>query len=94
MVTGKTLMPYYWTSDGKAEVEFVLQLEENIIPIEVKAESNINGNSLSVYTKKYAPALRIRYSMLNLQFNGGLLSSPSPLASWILKFTSMVKNWL
>lgn len=82
--------PYYWTSEGKAEVEFVLQLKENIIPIEVKAESNINGNSLSVYTKKYDPALRIRYSMLNLQFNGGLLSSPAPLASWILKFTSLI----
>lgn len=83
-------MPCYWTSDGKAEVEFVVQLDKHIIPIEVKAESNISGNSLSVYTKKYEPAFRIRYSMMNLQFNGGLLSSPSPLASWILKFTNML----
>ena len=83
-------LPYYWMSDGKAEVEFVLQLEKDIIPIEVKAESNINGNSLSVYTKKYDPPFRIRYSMLNLQFNEGLLSCPAPLASWILKFTSLI----
>ena len=86
----KDNLPYYWTSEGKAEVEFILQIDENIIPVEVKAESNINGNSLSVYTKKYDPPYRIRYSMLNLQFNGGLLSCPSPLASWILKFTSMI----
>ena len=85
-------LPYYWTSDGKAEVEFVLQLDKDIIPIEVKAESNINGNSLSVYTKKYNPPYRIRFSMLNLQYNGELLSCPSPLASWILKFTSLIKN--
>ena len=85
-------LPYYWTSDGKAEVEFVLQLNTDIIPIEVKAETNINGNSLSVYTKKYEPSFRIRYSMLNLQFNGGLLSCPAPLASWIMKFTSLIET--
>ena len=88
----KDNMPYYWTSDGKAEVEFVVQLDHNIIPIEVKAESNINGNSLSQYAKKFNPLFRIRYSMLNLQFNGGLLSSPAPLASWIFKFTHLVQN--
>lgn len=78
-------VPCYWTSDGKAEIEFVIQWGEQIVPIEVKAEDNINGNSLSEYNKKYNPQLRIRFSMLNLQFNGGLLSSPSPLAGWIDK---------
>lgn len=76
-------VPCYWTSDAKAEVEFVIQWGEYVIPIEVKAEDNISGNSLSEYNKKYHPQYRIRFSMLNLQFNGGLLSSPSPLAGWI-----------
>lgn len=75
-------LPYYWTSEGKAEIEFVCQFGEDIVPIEVKAEDNINGKSLSVYNDKYHPRLRIRFSMLNLQFNGGMLSCPSPLASW------------
>ena len=75
--------PYYWTSSGTAEVEFVLQWQEDIIPVEVKAEDNISGSSLSVYTKKYLPRKRIRFSMQNLQFNGGLLSCPSPLAGWL-----------
>ena len=44
-------VPYYWTSDRKAEVEFVLQWGDQIIPVEVKAEQNINGNSLSEYKK-------------------------------------------
>lgn len=82
-------LPCYWTSEGKAEVEFVLQHEENIIPIEVKAEDNINGNSLSEYNKKYNPAYRIRFSMLNLQFNRGLLSCPSPLAGWFNKLLNI-----
>lgn len=83
-------VPCYWTSEGKAEVEFVIQWGEQIVPIEVKAENNINGNSLSEYNKKYNPAHRIRFSMLNLQFNGGLLSCPSPLAGWLDKLFSLM----
>ena len=83
-------MPYFWTSAGKAEVEFVLQLGSDVIPVEVKAETNISGNSLSVYTNKYNPPFRIRFSMKNLQYNGGLLSCPAPLASWILKFKTLL----
>lgn len=79
-------IPCYWTSDRKAEVEFVIQWGEQIVPVEVKAEENISGNSLSEYNKKYSPLYRIRFSMQNLQFNGGLLSCPSPLASWLDKF--------
>ncbi len=73
-------VPCYWTSDATAEVEFVAQMGEQIIPVEVKAEDNISGNSLSEYNKKYLPNYRVRFSMQNLQFNCGLLSCPSPLA--------------
>lgn len=82
--------PTYWTSGATAEVEFVLQWDINIIPVEVKAEGNISGNSLAVYTKKYEPQFRVRFSMLNLQFNGGLLSSPSPLAAWFDKLYDLL----
>ena len=81
--------PYYWTSPGTAEVEFVIQWNDEIIPIEVKAEDNISGSSLSVYFKIYAPHYRIRLSMLNLQCNGGLLSCPAPLAGWIDKWMKL-----
>ena len=82
--------PFYWTSPGTAEVEFVIQWGDEIIPIEVKAEENISGNSLSVYTKNYVPDYRIRFSMLNLQYNGGLLSSPAPLAGWLDKWMMLI----
>lgn len=80
--------PCYWTSGNKAEVEFVVQRDEEIIPIEVKAENAISGRSLSVYNDKYHPQHRIRFSFLNLQNNGGLLSCPSPLAEWVWKYIS------
>jgi len=76
-------LPYYWTSSATAEVEFVIQMGEDIIPVEVKAENNINGSSLAVYNKKYNPRIRIRFSSLNLQYNGGLLSCPSPMSGWL-----------
>ena len=85
------MKPFYWTSSGKAEVEFVIQWDDEIIPVEVKAEENISGNSLAVYFKKYAPNYRMRFSMRNLQFNCGLLSSPTPLAGWFDKWMSLLK---
>lgn len=81
--------PYYWTSPGTAEVEFVIQWDDEIIPVEVKAEENISGSSLSVYFKTYSPRYRMRFSMLNLQYNCGLLSSPAPLAGWLDKWMAL-----
>lgn len=80
--------PYYWSSDAKAEIEFVIQWNDEIIPIEVKAENCISGKSLTVYNKKFAPKHRIRFSMLNLQQNSGLLSCPAPMAELFVKFLS------
>ncbi|MBO6124594.1 MAG: ATP-binding protein [Bacteroidaceae bacterium] len=78
--------PNYWSSDSKAEVEFLVQWQNEIIPIEVKAENCISGRSLSVYNDKYHPLNRIRFSFLNLQSNSGLLSCPAPLAEWFWRW--------
>ena len=72
--------PYYWSPDSRAEIEFVVQHKDEIIPIEVKAENCIGGRSLSVYNDKFNPKHRVRFSMLNMQHNEGLWSIPSPLA--------------
>ncbi len=81
---------YYWTSGNKSEVEFVIQAGEEVIPIEVKAEGNIAGKSLSVYNNKYLPEHRVRFSALNLQYNGNLISSPSALAPWLPHLLELV----
>ena len=76
-------LPYYWSSEAKAEIEFVIQWETEIIPIEVKAENCVSGRSIVVYNERFQPKHRIRFSFLNLQYNCGMLSCPSPLAEWI-----------
>lgn len=81
--------PYYWSSDGRAEVDFILQFPTEIVPVEVKSERRISGKSLAVYAQKYQPAYRIRYSMNNLQQNSGLLSCPLPLADWTEKLIGL-----
>lgn len=83
--------PCYWTSSATAEVEFVMQWNRFIIPVEVKAENNIGGSSLALYNKKYSPEYRIRFSMLNLQYNEGLLSCPSPLVPWIDRLLTQIQ---
>lgn len=76
-------VPFYWSPDSRAEIEFVIQWNDEIIPIEVKAENCVSGRSLSVYKEKYAPKHRIRFSFLNLQYNCGMLICPSPMADWL-----------
>lgn len=75
-------LPRYWTSAGKAEVDFLIQNENEIIPIEVKSDENIRGKSLAFYNKIYKPTMRIRYSLKNLAFNDGLLNIPLFLADY------------
>ncbi len=55
---------YYWQSDSrKAEVDFLIQVSKEIIPIEVKAEENLQAKSLKQYVEKFNPNQCIRTSM-------------------------------
>ena len=83
-------VPYYWTSGNQAEIEFLIEHIDQVIPVEVKSATRISGGSLASYTSRYKPSLRARFSMNNLQYNGGLISIPLPLADWILRLIVMV----
>ncbi|OPH39589.1 ATP-binding protein [Moraxella equi] len=55
---------FYWaTEKGTAEVDFVLQQKQAVIPIEVKAEENLKAKSLKVYVEQFNPKHAIRFSM-------------------------------
>ncbi len=56
---------YYWESSGKAEIDFILQTEKGIIPIEVKATIHTKSRSLHVYMTKYKPPYGIKVSEKN-----------------------------
>lgn len=80
---------YYWTSGNKAEVEFVLQFEGKIVPIEVKADKNVTAKSLAYYRKSYQPPLSIRLSTLNMRKDDDLLNLPLYLVD---KLRTFMKN--
>ena len=54
---------YYWVSGNSAEVDFIIQCGNHIVPIEVKAESNVRARSLAEYRKKYTPPVSVKTSM-------------------------------
>lgn len=82
------ILPRYWTSVGKAEVDFVIQLDVDIIPIEVKSDTRLGGKSLSVYDMNYQPSYKLRYSLNNLKMDGNLINIPLYLADWTTKLVS------
>jgi len=67
---------YYWRSSNVAEIDFLIYNEDGIIPIEVKASSNIKSKSLGVYIDKYNPKYAIRVSTKNFGFENGIKSVP------------------
>jgi uncharacterized protein len=68
--------PYYWTSGNKAEVDYVIQFNNDLIPIEVKSGENVRGRSLFIYNELHHPKLRIRFSLKNFTYHNGLLNIP------------------
>ena len=68
---------YYWTaSNATAEIDFVLQSQNEIIPIEVKAEENLKSKSLKVYVEKYEPKTAIKTSMSKYRQEDWLTNIP------------------
>ena len=75
--------PYYWRSGNSAEVDFVVQMDDLIIPIEVKSGKNLKSKSLSIYRQRYEPRLAIRTSLQGIKVEGPLLNLPLYLL-WML----------
>ncbi|MFI3326763.1 MAG: AAA family ATPase [Clostridia bacterium] len=73
--------PYYWTSNNKAEVDFIVQCEDEIVPIEVKSETNVKARSLAEYRKKYEPNYSVITSMKSETNGSEILNIPLYLIS-------------
>lgn len=86
IITQFKSMPYYWRSGNEAEVDFIVQFENTIIPIEVKSDQNIKSRSLSVYREKYNPEISIRFSLRNLKKEEGLINLPLFMADYVQSF--------
>lgn len=76
------VMPRYWTSEATAEVDFLLQNNTSLLPVEVKSGTCLSGRSLGIYIDRFAVELALRFSMNNLRRDGAILNLPIFLADW------------
>ena len=68
---------YYYTNDrGSCEVDFIVDTGERIIPVEVKAETNLKSKSLRTYREKFSPEISIRTSMADYKKEDWLVNLP------------------
>jgi hypothetical protein len=67
---------YYWASKRGAEIDFVIQRNGQLIPLEVKSADNVKAKSLNVYMDTYKPAYAIKLSTKNFGFENGKKTVP------------------
>lgn len=69
--------PYYYTSEsGKYEIDFMFQKGKEVVPLEVKAQTNVQAKSLKAYQEKYAPQYAVRTSMMDYRKEDWLTNLP------------------
>lgn len=83
------VQPRYWTSDATAEVDFLLQKDASIIPVEVKSGTRLGGKSLGIYIDRFNSNLALRFSMNNLKRDGTIINIPLFLADWTDKLLGL-----
>jgi len=71
---GHTL--YYWESISTAEIDFVITIQGDPIPVEVKSSDHVRSRSLDVYVKRYSPSHAVRISSRNFGFHNRIRSVP------------------
>jgi len=72
---------FYWGRDrGAAEIDFIMQYKNEVVPIEVKSGKNTQAKSLSVYMGEYKPKIAVRTSLCNIaKFNAKATLREIPL---------------
>ena len=82
---------YWFNGRGRAEVDFLIQSGNRIVPMEVKSGLNVNAKSLRSYRERYDPQISIRASMKNLRLDDGLLNIPLYLLGELPRFLELAR---
>lgn len=72
---------FYWTSQGLAEIDFLIEEEHKIYPLEVKSGASLKKKSLLVYKQKYEKSILARATTMNLKHDGDIYNYPLYLIS-------------
>ncbi len=84
---------YWYNQSGEAEVDFLVQTDFDVVPIEVKSGTCLNAKSLRTFREKFKPKLAIRASLQNLCLDNGLLNIPLYLLSELPRFLKEIRGW-
>lgn len=75
--SNKDIPIFYWSAErAKAELDFLVQLETYVVPIEVKAEENLQAKSLKSFVEKYNTKVNVRTSMSDYRKEDWLINIP------------------
>ena len=81
----KGLSIYYWSSDtSRGELDFLLQKDVSVIPVEVKAEENLQSKSLRFFVEKNAGLHGVRFSMSDYRKQEWMINYPLYSVGYIL----------
>lgn len=81
---------YYWRSPGgKAELDFLCEVDGKIVPIEVKAGLSRSSKSLKSYDRQLSPPLLVRTNLRNLKQDGKICNLPLYAVSWLSRFVKL-----
>lgn len=73
----KGIDTYYWANDrGNSEIDFVIDNGDTVVPIEVKAETNLKAKSLKTYKDMFSPSISVRASMSDYKIEEWLVNLP------------------
>ena len=86
IASGSSPVFYWGNSGGKAEIDFLFQYKNKIIPLEVKSSFNTKSQSLAVYMGKYKPTYAIRSSLKKYSKDRQLFSIPLYMLSRLTEF--------
>ncbi|HSX25832.1 MAG TPA: ATP-binding protein [Chlamydiales bacterium] len=67
---------FYWTSEGKAELDFIIEQDDAVYPLEIKSGHSSKKKSLRVYGDTYQAKVLVRISPMNLRKDGDVLNCP------------------
>ena len=95
LLTQFEVMPRYWSQTNPPyEVDFLIQRENDIFPVEVKSEANINSRSLKKFKELFPnqTKLRIRFSLNNLKLDDDMLNIPLFMADYTDKLIELAER--
>lgn len=87
--------PHYWAND-KYEVDFIIQSDNDVLPVEVKSGKSVSSPSVNEYAKMYdgATPLIVRYSLKNFSLDGRVLNIPLFMIDQTKKLVELAKKQL